>query len=101
MPNPIVIAYHLIWTAYGWWLPNDPRGSNSKFVQSDVIFDLGNLHQGRKRVQPASSEIRTFYDSAEGRLKHALLAIDDAARLVAGSRRPHAPAAARRRARGG
>ena len=25
--HPIVIAHHLIWTAYGWWLPNDPRGS--------------------------------------------------------------------------
>ena len=24
---PIVIAYHLIWTVYGWWLPNDLRGS--------------------------------------------------------------------------
>ena len=23
--NPIVIAYHLVWTAYGTWLPNDPR----------------------------------------------------------------------------
>ena len=37
MPAPIVIAHHLIWTAYGWWLPNDPRGSNSQVIRSDVI----------------------------------------------------------------
>jgi len=25
----MIIAHHLIWTAYGFWLPNDPRGSSS------------------------------------------------------------------------
>jgi hypothetical protein len=25
----MVVAYHLIWTAYGHWLPNDLRGSMS------------------------------------------------------------------------
>ena len=44
VPNPIVIAYHLIWTAYGWWLPNDPRGSMSRCIASDVIAELGELH---------------------------------------------------------
>ena len=34
MNNPLVIAYHLIWTAYGWWLPNDPRGSGSVTIAS-------------------------------------------------------------------
>lgn len=68
----MVIAYHLIWTAYGWWLPNDPRGSSSHFIHSDIIFELGNLHHGRKRVQPSSREIREFYDIAAGKLKHKL-----------------------------
>lgn len=27
-----VIAYHIIFGAYGFWLPNDPRGSQSKYV---------------------------------------------------------------------
>ncbi len=48
----MVIAYHLIWTAYGWWLPNDPRGSMSKCIASDTIAELGALHYGRKRVHP-------------------------------------------------
>jgi hypothetical protein len=38
MLRPIVVAHHLIWTAYGWWLPNDPRGSMSNFVSSEVIY---------------------------------------------------------------
>ncbi|MSR58293.1 MAG: hypothetical protein EXS05_11565 [Planctomycetaceae bacterium] len=28
----MVIAYHVVFAAYGFWLPNDPRGSWSKFV---------------------------------------------------------------------
>lgn len=73
MGNPVVIAYHLIWTAYGTWLPNDPRGSGSHAVACDVFKDLGELHYGRKRVQPAGWEIRAFYDQALPRLQHPVL----------------------------
>lgn len=69
----MVLAHHLIWTACGTWLPNDPRGSMSRFIASDPIAELGELHHGRKSVQPASREIRTFYDQAPGALKFALL----------------------------
>jgi REP element-mobilizing transposase RayT len=69
----MVIAYHLIWTAYGWWLPNDPRGSMSRFIASDVIAELGTLHHGRKRMQPLSRIIREFYEHAAGALKFPLL----------------------------
>ncbi len=41
MQRPIVIAHHLIWTAYGWWLPNDPRGSTSHTIASDVLAEPG------------------------------------------------------------
>jgi REP element-mobilizing transposase RayT len=30
----MVLAHHVIFTAYGFWLPNDPRGSWSDFVRS-------------------------------------------------------------------
>jgi len=33
-----VRAYHAIFTAYGFWLPNDPRGSWSDFVRSWELF---------------------------------------------------------------
>ena len=75
--QPLVIAYHLVWTLYGWWLPNDPRGSSSDRVASDVLADLGSLHHGRKRVQPAGWEIRNFYDRAVDRLKFPLIRLDE------------------------
>ncbi len=71
--RPVVIAYHLIWTAYGWWLPNDPRGSTSNRIACNVIAQLGELHFGRKKVQPAGRVIREFYQRAKDVLKFDLL----------------------------
>jgi REP-associated tyrosine transposase len=73
MSNPIVIAYHLIWTAYGWWLPNDIRGSGSTAIRNDVLKQLGELHFGRKRSQPAGWQVRDFYQQAAELLKYPLL----------------------------
>ena len=82
--QPIVIAYHLIWTVYGWWLPNDPRGSTSRTIAADRIAELGELHFGRKAVQPVSRDVRAFYRQAAEALKHALLETrDEAVQLVA------------------
>ena len=30
MKGKVVIAYHVCICTYGFWLPNDPRGSGSK-----------------------------------------------------------------------
>ena len=78
MPLPMVIAHHLLSTAYGWWLPNDPRGSCSTCIASDVIAELGELHFGRKKVQPTGQEIRRFYREAEKLLQHPLLTFSQA-----------------------
>ncbi|HEY7118929.1 MAG TPA: transposase [Tepidisphaeraceae bacterium] len=37
----MVLAYHVIFTAYGFWLPNDPRGSWSDFVRSWELLKFG------------------------------------------------------------
>jgi REP element-mobilizing transposase RayT len=66
--NPIVIAYHLVWMGYGWWLPNDPRGSMSTYVKQDVLKELGQLHYGRKLLQPRSWEIRAYLQRSEALL---------------------------------
>ena len=78
-PLPLVIAYHLVWTVYGWWLPNDPRGSCSRTIRVDWLKDLGELHYGRKKIQPASRDIRAFYAQASARLKYPLLDLTSAA----------------------
>ena len=36
-----IVATHCIWGAYGFWLPNDPRGSGSKYVGSHAIWKAG------------------------------------------------------------
>ncbi|HUT10853.1 MAG TPA: hypothetical protein VMY42_10175 [Thermoguttaceae bacterium] len=37
----MVLAYHVIFGAYGFWLPNDPRGSWSDFVGSWELARFG------------------------------------------------------------
>ncbi len=80
MTQPIVIAHHLIWSVYGSWLPNDPRGSGSDTVHNTVLAELGELHKGRKPIQPSGKAIREFYKQAAPLLQHPLLALDGEAR---------------------
>ena len=74
----MIAGYHLVWTAYGWWLPNDPRGSTSHEVRAANIADLGELHFGRKPIQPAGRVLREFHEATSSRLKHELLTFSDA-----------------------
>jgi len=78
MPLPMVLAYHLIWTGYGWWLPNDLRGSTSKFIASDLLAELGAIHYGRKRIQPTRRALLNFFDEAQERLDFPVLTFCDA-----------------------
>ena len=71
--QPLVIAHHLMWTLYGWWLPNDPRGSTSQTIRNDLVAELGDLHRGRRQLQPAGHEISVFYEHAALLLEHPLL----------------------------
>lgn len=73
----MIAGYHLIWTAYGWWLPNDPRGSSSHKIRCADIAELGELHHGRKRIQPAGRTIREFYEAAQDKIRHELRTFDE------------------------
>ncbi|HEX4132073.1 MAG TPA: transposase [Pirellulales bacterium] len=72
----MVIAHHLVWTAYGTWLPNDPRGSGSHTVVAPALAELGPAHHGRKKAQPPSRVIRGFYENAEPRLVYPVIRFD-------------------------
>jgi REP element-mobilizing transposase RayT len=39
--HPMIAGYHLILGTYGFWLPNDPRGSWSEFVRVYELFQHG------------------------------------------------------------
>lgn len=37
----MIVGYHLMFSAYGFWLPNDPRGSGSDEVRSEKLLEFG------------------------------------------------------------
>jgi REP element-mobilizing transposase RayT len=43
------MAYHVIFGAYGFWLPNDPRGSWSDFVGAWELFRFGRATRTDRR----------------------------------------------------
>jgi len=82
----MVIGYHIMWTAYGCWLPNDPRGSSSQSLRVEDLSSLGEIHPGRKKIQPPSRELRQFYQGASQLLEHNRhLLSDDEILIVADS----------------
>jgi REP element-mobilizing transposase RayT len=54
------IAHHLVISAYGFWLPNDPRGSWSQYVGSPDLFQFGPATKTVERRSKAHEE----HDSA-------------------------------------
>ncbi len=52
----MVIAYHIIFSAYGFWLPNDPRGSWSDFVRSFELLKHGRATKTTDRKSLAHDE---------------------------------------------
>lgn len=52
----MIVGYHCIFGAYGFWLPNDPRGSWSDFVGSWGLFRYG---QATKTTETRSLAHRT------------------------------------------
>src|SRR5262245_48491789 len=37
----MILAFHSIFSTYGFWLPNEPRGSWSEFVASYELYRFG------------------------------------------------------------
>ncbi len=46
----MVHGYHVIWGAYGFWLPNDPRGSWSDFVAFWELARFGKATKSAERL---------------------------------------------------
>ncbi len=52
----MVRAYHVIFTTYGFWLPNDPRGSWSDYVRNWEVFRFGPATKTNQRRSLARDE---------------------------------------------
>jgi REP element-mobilizing transposase RayT len=51
----MVYGYHVVFGAYGFWLPNDPRGSWSDFVGSWELFRFGHATKSDTRRSVAQA----------------------------------------------
>jgi REP element-mobilizing transposase RayT len=81
----MVIAYHAIFTTYGTWLPNDPRGSYSKAIYQAELAALGPVRYGRQYPQPKRQTVGRFRTAAVSRLARRPYYVNDTTReTVAG-----------------
>src|SRR6266404_870865 len=82
----MVLASHVIFGAYGFWLPNDPRGSWSDFVGSWELFRFGSATKTNERRslawRPHHHAARLAAKSA---LKRQAVQFDDSQRLAIGA----------------
>ncbi len=66
----MILGSHVILSAYGFWLPNDPRGSWSKFVGSWELSRLGRATKVNSRESVAArAHDRRHRLSAKGALQ--------------------------------
>ena len=63
------LAYHLILSCYGFWLPNDPRGSWSNIIRNDKLKSFGPASKVNTRSSLANKP-HSFKDRIAA--KHAL-----------------------------
>ncbi|MFO0904644.1 MAG: hypothetical protein U0939_16685 [Pirellulales bacterium] len=66
----MIHGYHVIWGTYGFWLPNDPRGSWSDFVYSWELARFGRATKSRDRVDVEPNEYARWRTAASNSLKH-------------------------------
>jgi len=67
----MILAFHSIFTAYGFWLPNEPRGSWSDFVAAWELRKFGPATKVTTRRSIASKPYdRTLKKRMQSDLKH-------------------------------
>jgi REP element-mobilizing transposase RayT len=80
----MIIAYHAIFTTYGTWLPNDPRGSYSKEIYNEQLRLLGEIKYGRQ-IPPPRKILLKFYSEASPVLSRAPFLLNDNTRPIVAS----------------
>src|SRR6059058_115899 len=67
----MIVGYHVIFSTYGFWLPNDPRGSWSQFVGSWELLRYGRATKTDQRGSLARRpHDRAMRLEAKGALKY-------------------------------
>ena len=78
----MIIAYHAIFTTYGTWLPNDPRGSYSKEIYNDQLRLLGRIKYGRQNPIPSKEQLIKFWATAAPHISRPPFFFDDRTRSI-------------------
>jgi hypothetical protein len=66
----MIHAYHVIWGTYGFWLPNDPRGSWSRFVASWELARFGKATKSQERFAVDANQWADWRAKAESAMKY-------------------------------
>jgi REP-associated tyrosine transposase len=81
----MVLGLHLIFTAYGFWLPNDPRGSWSDCVRSWELLRFGKATTTNTRASLAAApHVRSEREDAKELLKYPPVHFDGKAAAAIG-----------------
>ena len=81
----MIHGYHVIWGTYGFWLPNDPRGSWSDFVASWELARFGAATKSTERANIDIREWETWRKAAIGALKFPPVQLSGVQALSAGT----------------
>jgi|LakMenEpi03Aug12_release.lakeMendotaPanAssembly.Ray.scaffolds.fasta_scaffold525177_1 REP element-mobilizing transposase RayT len=66
----MIHGYHVIWPAYGFWLPNDPRGSWSETVYAWELLRYGKATKRIERTKIDPELYARWRSKAQGALKY-------------------------------
>ena len=80
----MIHGYHVIWGTYGFWMPNDPRGSWSDFVSSWELAKFGRATKSLDRVDVEPREYATWRDKARDALKYPAVTLTGEQTLAVG-----------------
>ena len=80
----MIHAYHVIWGTYGFWMPNDPRGSWSEFEHSWELARFGRATQSCDRVDVEPREYARWREGARKALQYPAVTLTGQQALAAG-----------------
>jgi REP element-mobilizing transposase RayT len=80
MRGVMIIAYHIVFTTYGTWLPNDPRGSFSKQIYNQKLTIIAPIKYGKQENIPNKENLNKFWADTSGKLKRQPYFIDEKSR---------------------
>ena len=66
----MIHGYHVIWGTYGFWLPNDPRGSWSDFVYAWELARFGQASKTLERFEPEPDQYNSWRMAAKTALRY-------------------------------